>query len=137
MSDSPDVVVRPAGPHHQVVSTPGRARQHQRQPCPTCPWRRDAVGLFPAEAFRHSAHTAYDLSTHKFVCHTTGTRRPHVCAGFLLKGAEHNLAVRLGRSNGLYLNVHDGGVALFESYREMAQANGVAPDDPVLTPCRD
>ena len=29
------------------------------------------------------------------------------------------------------------GLELFESYREMAIANGVDPDDPVLADCRD
>jgi len=32
--------------------------------------------------------------------------------------------------------VSDGGVALFDSYAEMAIANGVEPNDPVLAPCR-
>lgn len=30
----------------------------------------------------------------------------------------------------------DGRVDLFRTYREMAEANGVDPEDPVLKPCR-
>lgn len=30
-----------------------------------------------------------------------------------------------------------GDVELFPSYRAMAEANGVAPDDPILAPCRE
>lgn len=32
--------------------------------------------------------------------------------------------------------VTDGGVELFQGYRERAEANGVATDDPVLDRCR-
>lgn len=133
---------RPAGDAHQVVTvrrTEPEARLcYRKKPCADCPWRRDAVGEFPAEAFRHSAETAYDLSRHVFSCHASGLRKPAICAGFLLRGAQHNLGIRLA-----YLerkiggDVSDGGHALFNSYREMAIANGVAADDPVLAPCRD
>ncbi|AVK09334.1 DUF6283 family protein [Pseudomonas aeruginosa] len=33
--------------------------------------------------------------------------------------------------------VSDGGVDLFDSYAEMAIANGVDPEDPILKPCRN
>ena len=56
----------------------------------------------------------------------------------MLRGAEHNLAVRLGKMQGRYKDdVTDGGVELHESYRAMAVANGVDTEDPVLRPCRD
>ncbi|WP_455233403.1 DUF6283 family protein [Geopseudomonas aromaticivorans] len=134
--------VRPAGDEHQVV-TVSRAsdeggRSYRRKPCADCPWRRDAVGKFPAEAFRHSAETAYDLSEHVFSCHASGIRKPAVCAGFLLRGAYHNLSVRLGYIKGHFADdVSDAGLELFDGYREMAIANGVDPDDPVLALCRD
>lgn len=32
--------------------------------------------------------------------------------------------------------VSDDGIALYDSYREMAVANGVPPDDPIIAPCR-
>lgn len=129
--------VRAAGPDHQVVTVVGGRGTYRRQPCSDCPWRVDAVGQFPAEAFRHSAQTAYDMSQHTFACHQSGQKRPAVCAGFLLRGGAHNLAVRLGHLSGRFKgDVSDGGIELHESYRAMAIANGVASEDPVLAPCR-
>lgn len=131
--------VRPAGQDHQVVSVARRgAVRYRRSPCSDCPWRVDAVGEFPAEAFRHSARTAYDMSQHTFACHQSGVEKPAMCAGFLLRGAEHNLSVRLAYLNGhLKHDVTDGGHALHENYRQMAVANGVDPEDPALAACRD
>ncbi len=134
--------VRPAGPDHQVVTLVGGGRDgralYRREPCSDCPWRVDAVGKFPAEAFRCSAGTAYDMSERVFACHQSGTKKPAACAGFLLRGADHNLAARLGHRQGRYHgDVGDGGHVLHGSYRAMAEANGVPSDDPVLAPCRD
>lgn len=140
MTDRKPVVtqVRPAGDAHQVVTLVGARGTYRRQPCSDCPWRVDAVGEFPAEAFRHSAQTAYDMSQNTFACHQSGQKRPATCAGFLLRGGAHNLAVRLGLLSGRFKDdVTDGGVELHGSYREMAIANGVDPADPVLAPCRD
>lgn len=76
-----------ADENHQVVSvSSGEDAQYMKKPCQTCPWRKDAVGVFPAEAFRISAHTSYDMSERTFGCHATGVERPKTCAGFLLKG---------------------------------------------------
>lgn len=128
---------RPAGDDHQVVTVEGGRKTYRRVPCPTCPWRKDAVGQFPAEAFRHSAQTAYDMSTHVFSCHESGSSKPAACAGFLLRGAAHNLAVRLAMLQGrIRDDVSDGGHELHDDYRAMAEANGVDPQDPVLQPCR-
>jgi hypothetical protein len=107
-----------------------------RSPCAQCPWRVDNTGNFPPEAFRHSAITAYDLATEMFACHMKGAVDPGVCAGFLLNGAEHNLAVRMKRRKHELIDVEDGGHELHESYREMAIANGVDPDDEALRACR-
>lgn len=127
---------RPAGPDHQVVTVEGGHRGYRREPCPECPWVVANAGSFPPEAFRHSAATAYDMSTHVFACHESGVNGGHTCAGFLLRGAEDNLAVRIGRSKGHYRDdVVEGDRPLFDSYREMAVANGVDPADPVLAPC--
>ncbi|MFY2597283.1 DUF6283 family protein [Achromobacter xylosoxidans] len=138
MSKAPRIVdVRPAGPEHQVVTVVGGKGSYRRQPCPKCPWRTDAVGEFPAESFRHSANTAYDMSQHVFSCHDSGTKKPATCAGFLLRGADNNLAVRLAYMSGrLEGDVTDGGCELHDSYRDMAVANGVDPEDPVLKTCR-
>jgi hypothetical protein len=51
--------IKSAGPDHQVVTIQGGTDGYRRSPCPTCPWRIDAVGVFPPEAFVHSANTAY------------------------------------------------------------------------------
>lgn len=58
------------------------------------------VGSFPAEAFRVSAGTAYDVATSVFGCHETGVDRPMVCAGYLRRGAAHSLTVRLWAATG-------------------------------------
>ena len=133
--------IRPGGSNkhgeHQVVTVLVSGSAYRRQPCSNCPWRLDAVGEFLAEAFKQSAHTAYDMSEHAFACHQSGASRPAACAGFLLRGADHNLVVRLKRMRGECLDMRDGGHPLHDSYRAMAIANGVAPDDPVLMPCRD
>lgn len=128
--------IRPADENNQVVTVEGAGERWRQTPCSDCPWRKDAVGAFPAEAFRHSAHTADDMSTHKFGCHQSGTKKPATCAGFLLRGADHNMAVRLARMRGLMMNVDANGVDLFDDYVDMAVANGVDPDDPSLTSCR-
>lgn len=130
--------VRPAGERHQVVTVEGGRGGYRRKPCSDCPWRVDATGEFPPEAFRHSANTAYDMSRHSFACHQSGTSKPAVCAGFLLRGAEHNLSVRLHRMSGqIGQDVTDGGHELHASYRAMAVANGVNPDDDALRLCRE
>jgi len=129
--------VRPAGDCHQVVTVEGGGGAYRKKPCNDCPWRVDAVGVFPAEAFRHSANTAYDMATHTFACHQAGAGRPTTCAGFLLRGANHNLTVRLRLMDGTFKNdVSDGGHRLHDDYRAMAIANGVDEQDEILAPCR-
>lgn len=128
--------VRPAGEDHRVVTVEGGGPGHCKRPCADCPWRKDATGVFPAEAFRLSASTAYDMAQNTFACHQAGVGQPRVCAGFLLRGADHNLAVRLGMIQGKYGGVSDCGLELHENYRAMAIANGVDPEDEVLVPCR-
>ena len=132
------VNIRPADDNHQVITViGGSGKSYRKKPCKTCPWRVDAVGVFPAEAFRHSVNTSYDMSDHTFGCHESGSKSPATCAGFLLRGADNNLSVRLGRMSGRYKNdVKDGGLDLHEDYRAMAQANGVDRDDPSLKKCR-
>lgn len=132
------VQTRPAGPDHQVVTVEGGPGTYRRRPCGGCPWVVDNDGSFPADAFRHSARTAYDLAREKFACHEMGTDKPMTCAGFLLRGAEHNLAVRMAVMAGDLDpdQVRDDGRTLHKSYRDMAIANGVDPDDPTLGPCR-
>lgn len=116
--------VHPADEHHQVLTivTAPHEGAYQRRPCARCPWRQDAVGEFPAAAFRHSARTAYDMAPSAFACHAAGVQTPRTCAGFLLsESADHNLQVRLGRlRRGGLEDVDSGGLTLFRTYREMA-----------------
>ena len=130
--------VRPVDENHQVLSIEGGGSEHRRKPCGGCPWRVDQTGEFPAEAFRQSARTAYDFSENEFACHESGTAKPATCAGFLMRGADHNWATRAMYLTGArdFDAITDGGLELHESYRAMAEANGVDPDDPVLGPCR-
>jgi hypothetical protein len=126
--------VRLAGDTHAVITTSGGGSRYRRKPCETCPWRKDAVGEFPAEAFVHSANTSYDMTQKNFACHESGSKRPAICTGFLLRNSANNLSVRLLRMRGKVdlAEVSEGGQELFESYRAMAVANGVEPDHPAL-----
>ncbi|ONK13239.1 DUF6283 family protein [Streptomyces sp. MP131-18] len=103
-----------------------------------CPWRRDAPpGQFPAEVFRISAPTSYDQGTRGFACHGHEAKNPYLCAGWLLRGASDNLMVRRYMADRTLLPpTLTPGMELYDSYRAMAIANGVASDDPVLAPCR-
>lgn len=129
---------RMAGEDHAVITMTGGEFRACRRPCPECPWRKENAGSFPAEAFRHSAPTAYDGAFSTFACHMAGTEKSATCAGFLLQNADNNIGVRLAMMRGDYdpRRVTDGGAELFESYRDMAEANGVPADDPILKPCR-
>jgi hypothetical protein len=112
---------------------------HRRKPCEQCPWRSDLLtGVFPADAFKRSTSTAKDMSTHTFACHMSGQEKPQVCAGFLLRGANHNLSVRMAMASGRYdpSAVSDGGFPLYDNYASMALANGVDEDDEDLKQCR-
>lgn len=110
----------------------------QKRPCANCPWRTDVLpGEFTPERYRKLAASAYDLSPVIFACHKSPTGGEVACAGFLERGADHNIAVRLAYAFGrLELIDRSGGLHLHDDYRAMAIANGVAPDDPALEPCR-
>jgi len=124
---------------HRVNTVVGGKGIPRHEPCGGCPWRKDQDGEFPPEAFLCSAPTAYDMASHTFACHESSKDNPALCAGFLLKGADHNFSVRMRLSDGRlsYDKLHDGGHELHESYREMAIANGCDPDAEELRPCRD
>lgn len=132
------VAVNPAGPDHQVVTVEGGNDTYRRTVCAECPWRIDQIGKFPPEAFRHSANTAHDQSMHQFACHMSGSKKPATCAGFLLRGATHNIGFRLALATGkIDANELRETVPLHPSYRAMAEANGVQADDTTLARCRD
>lgn len=142
---SETIRVQPAGDEHRVVTVTGGGGVYRRRPCggavsthdrPGCPWRVDAVGRFPAEAFEHSAETAHDMAGHMFACHESGAEHPATCAGFLLRGADHNMAVRMSIATGRIAmeQVDDGGHELHPGYVSMAEENGVGSD--ALRGCR-
>lgn len=136
------IAIHPCDDRHQIVTitTPGAPdRAYCTSPCAQCPWRKDSpIGAFPVEAYRHSAITYYDMAKSMFACHMSGREKASTCAGFLLsRGAAHNLLVRLALMDGrLDLRKVKSDVALYQTYQDMAIANGVARDDPVLGPCR-
>jgi hypothetical protein len=144
MDNNPRIIeIRPAGDQHQVISVHGGTGLYRRRPCgaevstperPGCPWRADAVGHFPPEAFAHSAHTAEDCASRTFACHEAGVDRSAICAGFLLQGADHNLSVRVRRASGKIdmAQVTDGGYELHAGYTTMAVANGLDEGHPAL-----
>jgi hypothetical protein len=141
MAEKPKILaITPAGPDHQVVTVSGGPTgRYCKKPCAQCPWRIDQTGKFPAEAFEHSARTAYDMDTHTFACHMAGAESPATCAGFLLRGSTHNMSVRISlmRGNIDLRSVSDGDNELHPNYRQMAEANGVDPNSPALKKCRD
>jgi hypothetical protein len=96
------------------------------------------TGVFPAEAFRESASTAYDGAIKTFGCHMNKSTAVATCAGFLLRHADNNIGIRLSLTGErIDLDaVEDGGFPVYPSYREMAIANGVSADDPVLRQVR-
>ena len=91
------------------------------------------TGVFPPEAFRVSAPTSYDMANRTFACHMSGLASV-TCAGFMLRHDENNMSVRLSRMLGTMSPepLRNPGVPVYRSYREMAIANGVDPEDPVL-----
>jgi len=121
-----------------TVSSKGGRHSYRREPCPECPWRTDVpTGVFPAEAFRHSARTAADMAESLFGCHMAGPETPQTCAGFLLRNAEHNLAVRIAIASGrIDPDKVRETAPLYDNYRAMAIANGVDENDPALVQCR-
>jgi hypothetical protein len=136
---------RLADEDHAVITVEGGDGKYRRKPCEDCPWRKDAVGKFPAEVFRMSANTATDGSHiltvgekafHTFGCHTSGADKPVTCAGYVIKGHDA-VGWRIACSNGKFdPDKVFANVPLFDSYYEMAVANGVPPDDPALEFCK-
>lgn len=128
---------RSADVNHDVVQLVGD-NGYQRRPCAQCPWRSDLpTGVFPAEAFRISAGTAYDASWDQFACHMAGSETPATCAGFVLRNSANNVGARISIMKGsLDPRKVSSPYPLYDNYRAMAVANGVDPDDPVLAACR-
>lgn len=134
---------RNADANNDVITVERGGGSYRRTVCADCPWRKDAVGVFPAEAFRLSAHCGTDGARMSevgfsdagstFGCHTNGAEKPATCAGYILQSYDAigwRIAVATGKFDPK--QVSDGGVELHENYYEMAVANGVPADDPAL-----
>lgn len=137
--DDKEVLNRRVADENHVVTTVKGEGRYREIVCAQCPWKKENDGSFPAEAFRISAETSYDMAQTTFACHMDGIEKPGTCAGFLLsEGAAHNLAIRMRLMQGdLDIDaVSDGGHDLHPNYRSMAIANGVDPDDERIEPCR-
>lgn len=108
---------------------------HMQSPCAECPWRRDVpLGKFTPSRYQKLASTAYEMTSTIFACHMTPENKTKACAGFILQSSVHNLSIRMSRQNFDHVT---SAYPLFATYREMAIANGVKKNDPVLRSCRD
>jgi hypothetical protein len=78
-----------------------------------------------------SANRTYDQSMHQFACQVSDSENPASCTVFLLRDATHNIGLRLAPITGkIDPNELREMVPLHPSYRAMAEANAVPPDDP-------
>lgn len=96
--------------------------------CDECPWRKDVpVGRFAPERYVALAGTSkQDLGT-IFTCHKTDEGgNEHACVGWLMVDGPENLVVRLAAANGdIDFDRLRARGELYDSYGEMAEANGV------------
>jgi hypothetical protein len=69
-----------------------------------------------------------------FACHMSKEGGEFACAGFVMQSSVHNFSCRMSRQS--FGDVRSP-YPLFETYRELAIANGVPEDHPALRNCRD
>lgn len=105
------------------------------RPCGECPWRRDQpAGRFPPERYEELRGTSATpagsapLGAPMFACHKTAEGREIACAGWLaVEGHGHvgvRLAVATGRLDPVALTPAPGWPGLYDTYDELAVANG-------------
>jgi hypothetical protein len=105
-----------------------------KQPCESCPYRRDSKLKFWCESEFESllANDASPILGHMFGCH--GTRKnenPSICAGWLLDQIDRGLPSIMLRMSIIHSEeavklldeVTDGGYELYSSIEEMVRAN--------------
>lgn len=99
--------------------------------CAECPWRRDvAVGRFPPERYVSLRETCTQGFNNLFACHKTAEGHETVCVGYLLVDGLNNFRVRLAVIRGQYdPKTLKASGPLYDSFQEMAMANGVVWDD--------
>jgi uncharacterized protein DUF6283 len=115
-------------------------RSDLREPCKSCPYRRDApLGLWHRSEFENLlAHDANELHGAMFGCHKDRERPPEerrFCVGWLLDqkrrglpSIQLRLQLRVGGDEALARaldEITDGGNELYPSVRAMCLANGV------------
>lgn len=109
--------------------------KHATVPCAECHWRLDVpVGKVPPSRYEVLAATAYDMARPVFACHMSKKDGEFACAGFILQSSAHNLSCRMSRES--FGDVRSP-YPLFNTYRELAIANGVNENHPSLRNCRD
>lgn len=98
-----------------------------RKTCDECPWRKDVpVGRFPPERFAKLRPTVQQGFNILFACHKTDDGRDETCVGFLLVAGDNNWTVRLAHSHGRFqYDELEATGPLYESFEEMARANGL------------
>ncbi|WP_240152152.1 DUF6283 family protein [Streptomyces mobaraensis] len=129
---------RPGNEEWGVRTLVPRDLAAQPRPCSgekVCPWRRDApLGQFPPEVYVHSAPGNRLTGPPGLLgCHSSTAARPLLCAGWLVASADGNAEVLAMMDAGALPRPElPAGIELYDSYAEMAAANGVDPDLPAL-----
>lgn len=99
--------------------------------CSECPWRKDVpVGRFPPERYVALKNTVEQGLNNLFACHKTSDGEPSACVGFLLVDGPNNWTARLAAITGEFdPRKLEAAGPLYDSFQEMALANGVSPED--------
>lgn len=116
-----------------------RPLAHCTRPCTKCPWRRDvASSEFGADRYVDLSCTVgapgreVPVGGPMFACHLSAEDREKACAGWLAVAGWNHLGVRYavisGRLDPRALAPGDDWPQLYESYAEMAEANGALVD---------
>jgi len=98
--------------------------------CDECPWRKNAApGRFAPERYVALAGTSKQGFGAIFTCHKTDDGNEHACVGWLMVDGPENLVVRFAIAKGDidFKNLRSRG-ELYDSYGEMAEANGVSAE---------
>jgi hypothetical protein len=97
--------------------------------CDECPWRKDVPpGRFPPERFERLRGTSEGADWFKpiFACHKSPEGQEFACVGYLMVCGWGNLSVRMAASSGQFNpRTLVASAPLYETYEEMAIANGV------------
>ena len=105
----------------------------KRRPCKTCPWRKDAeLGYWHQDHYRDMAKSCQRDGPNQMMCHQSRDTNQIVCAGWVLVLGFDAIGVRRAVHNGDFdpnRDFESGGLELYDSWEEMAEANGVYTPD--------